>query len=104
MKNVIIILGSLLLFSCNNDQVILTQEEYKQLKNEPLPEYPKPFELYDGDLNYGQAGIVLGSDNHEFLETDHGRHSESVSHYVDCKLCKPLKNTEDGSKNKKIKY
>lgn len=101
MKNIIIILGSLFLYSCNNDRVVLSQEEYRELKNEPIPEYPKHFELYYGGLEYYETGIILGSDNHEYLVTNADSKYETVSHYVDCKLCKPQ---ENGSKDKKIKY
>lgn len=100
MKNIVIILGSLLLFSCT-DNVVLTQEEYKQLKNEPIPEYPKHFELYDDEIDSYESGICLGSDEHEYLVIDNHSHGKNISHYVDCKLCKPQ---ENGSKDKKIKY
>lgn len=100
MKNLIIILSSLLLFSCT-DNVVLTQEEYKRLKNDPVPEYPKPFTLYTEGLSLGESGIVLGSDHHEHLVISWASSSQCISHYVDCKLCKPQ---ENASKNKKIKY
>ena len=103
MKSIIIILGSLLLFSCNNDQVVLTQEEYKQLKNEPVPEYPKFFEIKE--VTYGSRdGIYLASDKHEYLVLSPGSNSANISHYIDCKLCKPETINQNGSKNKKIKY
>lgn len=53
-------------------------------------EYPKPFKLYTEGLGYlNKNGIVLGSDEHEYLViTDYLSNSVNIGHYIDCKKCK----------------
>ena len=92
---------SLLVASCEKasdsgfgDQVTISKDEYQKLKGY-TSEYPKPFKLYTEGLSYD--GIVLGSDNHEYLVWNYGYSSCNVQHYIDCKLCKerPLKSAAD---------
>jgi hypothetical protein len=75
------------------DKVTISKSEYQKLKGDTLQsEYPKPFKLYTEGLSGFDTsksdGIVLGSDKHEYLVWNYGRHSCNVEHYVDCKLCK----------------
>lgn len=89
---------SLLVASCEKasdsgfgDQVTISKDEYEKLKGDTLhSEYPKPFKLYtEGLSSYENSdGIVLGSDNHEYLVIYYVSHSCNVEHYIDCKLCK----------------
>lgn len=91
MKNILILfLIGLFLVSCQ-DNVTISKEEYQKLKGDTLKsEYPKPFKLYTEGLSYSDntEGIVLGSDNHEYLVYNYGYNSCNVEHYIDCKLCK----------------
>jgi len=88
MKNILIIL-TLFLFSCN-ESVIISKEEYNKLKGDTVkPEYPKFFKLYTDGLSFSnREGIVLGSDDHEYLVIHYGSNGENIMHYVDCKKCK----------------
>lgn len=80
------------MISCidDNDRVTITKDEYNRLKDDTQLRtiYPKPFKLFDDDLNRGDNGIVLGSDNHEYLIINHYSTSICVLHYIDCELCK----------------
>ena len=105
MKKFLLLIGLMLtLASCKPDNTVeITQEEYNQLKGDTVrPKYPKPFELYDkGMTTYSlDNGIVLGSDQHEYLITNDGYNSENIEHYIDCELCQ--KRSEEH--NIKIKY
>ena len=93
---------SLLVASCETatEQVTISKDEYDKLKGDTLKsEYPKPFKLYtEGLSSFGNSdGIVLGSDNHEYLVWNFGSHRCNVEHYIDCKLCeqRPLKSAAD---------
>lgn len=98
MKNLIHVLMLLmvLIFTSCNDNVTISKDEYNKLKGETLKsEYPKPFKLYTEGLSWSgdtNTGIVLGSDNHEYLVWNYGFHSCNVEHYIDCKLCKGREN------------
>ena len=75
--------------SCtSSDTVEISKEEYEHLKGDTIkPKYPKPFKLFTDDLGNFADGIVLGSDQHEYLVNDVGSSSRTVEHYVDCELC-----------------
>lgn len=93
MKNLIHVLMLLmaLIFTSCNDNVTISKDEYNRLKGDTLKsEYPKPFKLYtEGLSSYdNDTGIVLGSDNHEYLVWNYGSYSYNIEHYIDCKLCK----------------
>ena len=75
------------------DKVTISKSEYQKLKGDTLQsEYPKPFKLHTEGLSAFDSsksdGIVLGSDNHEYLVWNYSSHSCNVEHYIDCKLCK----------------
>jgi hypothetical protein len=96
MKKIFIILAGALAFtSCN--KVVLSQDEYNALVNKPNIKKHKPFSLngYDA-ISHSGSEIILGSDQHEYLVTSKGRHSETVTHYVDCELCILRKKQEFG--------
>jgi hypothetical protein len=98
MKNFLLLIGTMfMLVSCakNSDTVEISKEEYKQLKGDTIkPKYPKPFKLCTEGLNNFEEGIVLGSDQHEYLVIDHNHSSTIVEHYVDCELCVARKESE----------
>jgi hypothetical protein len=97
MEKTLLIIGAmLLLVSCEKPNTVqISQEEYKQLKGDTLkPKYPKPFKLCTEGLNNFEEGIVLGSDQHEYLVIDHNHSSTIVEHYVDCELCVARKESE----------
>ena len=106
MKKILLLIGMMLMLaSCKDetDTVQISKEEYRMLKGDTVrPKYPKPFELYDkGMTTYSlDNGIVLGSDQHEYLITNDGYNSENIEHYIDCELCQ--KRLEE--RNVKIKY
>lgn len=80
----------LILIGCgNNDQILISKEEYNKLKGYTIKlEYPKPFELIGG---YGDnSQIVLGSDGHEYIEIDRYSHSYNVLHSPECIKCKRI--------------
>jgi hypothetical protein len=90
MKKVLLVISFItILASCEGgDKVVISKEEYKQLKGDTIkPKYPKPFKLYAEGLDTYESGIVLGSDQHEYIVTNLNSNSENVEHYVDCKLC-----------------
>lgn len=94
MKKIVLscIMLSLLMVSCkevpkNEDSVVISKEEYQQLKQSKVAEYPKPFELVGYDDTGADAGIIMGSDGHEYLITRYGYNDETQSHYIDCKIC-----------------
>lgn len=105
MKKFLLLIGLMLtLASCKPDNTVeITQEEYNQLKGDTVrPKYPKPFELYDDRLRKSSEshGIVLGSDQHEYLILYAVSNGQNIEHYIDCELCQ--KRREES--NIKIKY
>lgn len=80
----------LILIGCgNNDQIVISKEEYKKLKGDTIKsEYPKPFRLIEGAED--NAEIVLGSDGHEYIEIDRYNHSYNVLHSPECIKCKRI--------------
>jgi hypothetical protein len=106
MKKFLLLIGTMfMLASCveNSDTVQISKEEYRMLKGDTVrPKYPKHFELYEKELNNSQErnGIVLGSDQHEYLVIEHNHSSQTVEHYIDCELCQKRRDES----NVKIKY
>jgi hypothetical protein len=79
--------------------VTIPKQEYQKLIGDTIqPIYPKPFTLYDNVIVYGNDGIVLGSDGHEYLVTNNDRNSENVEHYMDCVKC--IERSQNSVKNK----
>lgn len=81
----------LLVSSCkNDDNVTISKTEYRKLKGDTVKsKYPKHFKLFDDGLDYNTpSGIVLGSDNHEYLVIWYNSNACNVEHYIDCELCK----------------
>jgi hypothetical protein len=97
MKKFLLLIGMMLMLaSCKDetDTVQISKEEYRMLKGDTVrPKYPKHFELYEKELNNSQQrnGIVLGSDQHEYLITNDGSKLKNVEHYIDCELCQERK-------------
>lgn len=88
MKKLIFIL-LIGLFSCNDNSVTISKQEYYKLKKDTaLLHYPKHFKLYDEVLDFNETGIVLASDGHEYLVTHSGTYGQNVEHYIDCEKCK----------------
>jgi hypothetical protein len=87
--SVLILLFTLVACETATEQVTISKDEYEKLKGD-TSEYPKPFKLHtEGLSSYDNSdGIVLGSDNHEYLIWNYGSHACNVEHYIDCKLCK----------------
>ena len=89
MKKLIIIICSTLLFSCSENEVTITNDEYNKLKGIKTNGYPKSFNFKTNTPN-GTDGfdwiIILGEDNHEYLTNDGGSYF-SLIHYPDCKKC-----------------
>jgi len=88
MKNIHILMLTLLFTSCN-DNVTIPKEEYKKLIGDTLrSKYPRSFKLYTEGLDQYADGIVMGSDNHEYLVWSYNTTACNVEHYIDCKLCR----------------
>jgi hypothetical protein len=89
MKRIILVLALVCLASCKkaDNDIVISREEYNQLKNQDGHMYPKPFAFDDKDIPSGGSGILLGSDGHEYLETNEGYNAETLTHYVDCIKC-----------------
>jgi len=88
MKRIILVLAIISLASCKKgNDVIISQEEYNQLKNQDVSVYPKPFTIDDEMIHSGHSGILMGSDGHEYLQTNNSLHAETLTHYVDCIKC-----------------
>ena len=49
-------------------------------------EYPKPFSLHRELLEVDGSGIILGSDKHEYLVIDNSTNTQTIEHYIECKL------------------
>lgn len=97
MKKILLAISLItILASCEDgNRVILTQDEYNQLVNKPNTKYPKQFELLGYADFDGNGGILMGSDQHEYLVIPSRRYSsETVVHYVDCELCALRKEDE----------
>lgn len=88
MKYIIIL--SLFLFSCNNDTVTISKEEYKELKGDTIKsEYPREFKIGNSNKNISIFVIELGSDGHEYAHNIYSYYDSYVCmHYPDCKKCK----------------
>jgi len=84
MKKLTTILLLFTLFSCGDDTVTLSKDEYNRLKGSKKSEYPKPYKIY-GD-EYNDWEILLGEDGHEYLKND-GYNSFVLIHYPGCKKC-----------------
>ena len=84
------------LASCERaDKVVLSKDGYNKLLNSNASKYPKPFELIGlDDLEASGNGIILGSDQHEYLMHRYGSKSQTLMHYVDCELCLSRKQQE----------
>lgn len=89
MKNLLIlIVFSLTAFACNEEKVTITKEEFNRLiKDSSTQGYPKPFELYDSNIDHGGSGIVLASDEHEYIIDKKGYHGRVVLHWIECERC-----------------
>ncbi len=88
MKTIILVLAIVCLASCKKaeDSIVISRDEYNQLKNKEVNLYPKPITFqYSKDLS-SISGIILGSDGHEYL-SGYDRSERSLSHYVDCIKC-----------------
>ena len=88
MKRILLMLALVCLASCKKaeDSIVISRDEYNQLKNKEVNPYPKPITFqYSDDLN-GESGIILGSDGHEYLSS-YDRSERTLTHYVDCELC-----------------
>ena len=80
----------LILIGCgNNNQIVISKEEYKKLKGDTIkPEYPKPFQLLSEGNS--KSRIVLGSDGHEYIELNWSNSSYNVLHSPECIKCKRI--------------
>ncbi len=89
MKRIILVLALVCLASCKKaeDSIVISRDEYNQLKNQDVNVYPKPFTVDDELIGDRYSGILLGSDGHEYLQTNHGLNAETLIHYVDCIKC-----------------
>lgn len=86
MKQTIIITLTLFLFSCNNDNVTISKEEYQQLKGDTIQsEYPKISKLPD-KISLKADLITIIHDNHEIILWLNGYGSQMI-HKPDCKYC-----------------
>jgi hypothetical protein len=102
-KIIVVFFSAITLVSCRGyeDSVIIPKQEYERLIGDTIkPKYPKPFKLYDGDIGIGDEGIVLGSDEHEYLLFNNRSNQKSVEHYIDCVKCIERTKTQDSLKQK----
>ena len=89
IKTFLVVISAITLVSCGDENsVTIPKQEYHKLIGDTLkPIYPKPFKLFDEDIGIGDDGIVLGSDEHEYVVTNNRSNSKSVEHYIDCVKC-----------------
>ena len=74
------------LYSCNNNSVTITKEEYNKLKGDTIkPEYPKTIKPIGWACNY----TIITIEKHQFIfvETKGVYGGIAMCHYPDCK-CK----------------
>lgn len=82
MKYIIIILLSVILYSCS-DNVTLTKEEYYKLTGDTIsPKYPKTIIIDNSDWS-----VTLGSDGHEYVDNN-GMNAYVCIHWIECAKCK----------------
>ena len=86
MRKISLTLVSVLLFSCGNNEVTISKEEYNKLKGVKHSEYPKSLKLNGEDYS-----IILGSDGHEYYNQIVGKSGYATGdiwlHYIGCKKC-----------------
>jgi hypothetical protein len=93
MKYIFLSLIAISLLSCNDNdnRIVISKEEYDRLKGVPQSEYPKTFHFMKGSraetLSYTWQ-IILGQDDHEYIENDAGYDSYLIIHSPECKLCR----------------
>lgn len=91
MKNLIIaLLTTLFISGCENDNVELTKEQYKQLIGDTIkPEYPKRIYIINHPEHTDEYfNVYLGSDSHEYQRHRESHTNDQWVHYGNCKLCK----------------
>lgn len=96
-----IILVVLTLISCGGDDnsVTIPKQEYQKLIGDTIkPIYPKPFKLHTNGLK--GEGIVLGSDEHEYLVINYRTNQMNAEHYIDCVKCIERTKIQDSLKQK----
>lgn len=87
MKNIFFILLTLILFSCvDNNEVVISKQEYNRLKGIKKSEYPKQFHFEDELAEGWEWKIILGEDNHEYIRNE-GGNGFILIHYPDCNKC-----------------
>lgn len=97
MKKILLAFSLIIIFaSCsdNGNRIVLTENEYNQLINSNSIKHPKPFELVGYNDFHENNGILLGSDQHEYLVFNHQHTDETMMHYIDCELCVSRKQQE----------
>lgn len=82
MKHILILSTIIFLFGCNDEHVVISKQEYNQLKGIKSPTYPKTVRIDDNDWS-----ITLGSDGHEYCH-NFRNNGYVCFHYIDCIKCK----------------
>lgn len=83
MKYILLIIVSVLLFSCNSNEVTISRQEYESLKGKQFTEKIKP-------INWVCSYTIIEIKQHEFIfmETLSSYGGIALAHYPDCNLCK----------------
>ncbi len=100
-KIIVVFFSAITLVSCRGyeDSVIIPKQEYERLIGDTIkPIYPKPFKLHTNGLK--GEGIVLGSDEHEYLVINYRTNQMNAEHYIDCVKCIERTKTQDSLKQK----
>lgn len=80
---------AIILFACNNDNITISKEEYKQLKGNTIkPEYPKEIQPLNNGWCSKYIVITIDSCEYIYMETRSGHGGIALSHKGNCKKCK----------------
>ncbi len=83
-----LLLSIIFLSSCGDNNIIMTQEQYKKFK-EVKPKYPKIISVPNNGKDYSKVfEVYLGSDGHEYTSHQESHIYSQWTHYGGCELCK----------------
>ena len=84
----------LFMVGCNDNQVVISKDEYNKLKNIPQPEYPKPIKVHNVSGNFFDENqsttlyvLLIDSCEYIFMERS-GDGGPALTHKGNCKFCK----------------
>lgn len=88
MKKILVFLLTLILFSCSENEITISKEEYDSLKGvKPEVIHSRPFKFKKSELSENHKWFISeGEDEHEYLHNE-GYNTFVLIHYPECKKC-----------------